>query len=291
MEFPVGALKSAHSVWLKHMAKVNSRRYIERETLRIQQQPDSVDSAPIDLSDIDAIFKEKGRGPHLLEIEFEPMTKEPETYKKKGGTMSKRWEWKHKVEGKEILRFPNQSGKSFDTSKLSSYLKTLKESDGRSFIRARHILTLNNQLKFAADHSVLEGPTSHPREKLLLQQVSKLVRPSVAFLILNLTTCVSFPYFHRFDLYCLPLSPTRRFRLFKELLRSDSIHRLTPCMSLLIRWHSCELCDCSIGLLRRNSSGCLPTKKFGCKRSLLVRTRTSIGTRNARKHTVACFQT
>jgi len=86
------------------------------------------------------LFSECGRGPHLLTIEFEPTTMDPVEYKSsKTGEKTRHWAWIHKTTGKVVKHFLTQSGHSYDTGTLSSYLKRLRRQDGPAYKRAQHI--------------------------------------------------------------------------------------------------------------------------------------------------------
>lgn len=122
----------------------------EQETIDIEEK--------VDMSDINELFGEKGRGPHLLEMEFEPVTDEPEAYvSARTGNETQCWRWRHLITGAVLKRFLSKSGKSWDTGKLSSYLRGLKENDNnRAYERAVYILKLN------AKHFLIRNGVSVP---------------------------------------------------------------------------------------------------------------------------------
>jgi hypothetical protein len=171
---PVEQVQETHDLWFEANARSNSRKQLERERLERTQAVDVDEAADADLADINFLFAEKNQGPHLLELEFEPVTAAPvELISNQTGKQVRRWEWRHKRTGIEIKRYPTKSGKSFDTGVLSSYLKTLKEQpDKIAYQRACHILKLN--AKAGRVSQVAELPTIN-REHLLKQWVSSVV--------------------------------------------------------------------------------------------------------------------
>jgi hypothetical protein len=173
MSFPIAGLKDSHELWQKHMGKVNARKYKEREALKRTQEPKSFESVEVDVSDIDELFRTHGKGPHLLELDFEPTTGEPVSYVNPGGIQGRKWIWKHKYTGVDVTRYCNLSGRKFDTGKLSRDLKKITRKDSnKAYIRAQHILTLNQSKRYQGNSATeLEGVSGHSREILLQQQV------------------------------------------------------------------------------------------------------------------------
>jgi hypothetical protein len=173
MTFPIAGLKDAHELWQKHMGKVNARKYEEREDLKRTQEPKSFESVEVDVADIDELFRSHGKGPHLLELDFERTTEHPIPYINDDGIRKQKWIWKHKITGRDVTRYCNQSGRKFDTGKLSRDLKKITRKDSnKAYIRAQHILTLNQSKRYQGNSTTeLEGVSGHSREILLQQQV------------------------------------------------------------------------------------------------------------------------
>jgi hypothetical protein len=131
MTLDVDQVSEAHEIWVWYNARCYDRRQRERERAKQQQEPEVIDE-DADVSDITKLYTERKQGSHLLELEFEPATDGPEEYvSPRTGKLTQCWKWKHKRTGVEIKRFLSKSGKSWDTGKLSNYLKTLKESDDK----------------------------------------------------------------------------------------------------------------------------------------------------------------
>jgi hypothetical protein len=60
----------------------------------------------VDLSGINQLFEEKGQGPHLLEMEFEPVTQAPVEYiSNRTGRDTVRWTYQHKLTKTEVNRY------------------------------------------------------------------------------------------------------------------------------------------------------------------------------------------
>ena len=79
MTLDLEQIKDAHEVWFHANSRVNERKQLERnEALKKQESKASSEKA--DFTDINECHGEKGQGPHLLELEFEPVTDEPEEY-------------------------------------------------------------------------------------------------------------------------------------------------------------------------------------------------------------------
>jgi hypothetical protein len=197
MIYPIGDLESTHEIWQQAQARVNAHDYTERQTLLAitsgtsSNANNKISNPDIDLTDIDTFFQAEGKGPKLLEFEFEPATPLPISYEDKSGRPSSYWFWKHKMTGQSVKRFANISGKSFDTGRLTKFLKGLKASSFPvAHARAQHILQLNESIR----EQVVDGaaaPLALDRKTLLGQQVRHLVghsAPSPA----TLTQFVSF---------------------------------------------------------------------------------------------------
>jgi hypothetical protein len=110
MQFQQADLKDAHDRWVKANARSNTRK--QKEIEEIQRERSAAQRRELaDLSDINDLYKSKGRGSHLLTFDFEPTTAEPEEYISKVGTQKRRWVWKHKYTNGTVTRFATQSGK------------------------------------------------------------------------------------------------------------------------------------------------------------------------------------
>lgn len=137
-----------------------------------------VEHADVDtcLADINKIFEEKGQGPHMLLIDFEPVTVGPVEYvSDRTGKNTTRWTWRHKFTGVVVNRYPTRSGKSWDTGVLSHYLQTLhKSKDKVTSERAQHILQLNckKSMKASLNRDVASEKMVLKREDVLKQWVS-----------------------------------------------------------------------------------------------------------------------
>ena len=120
-------MQDAHERWVEANSCSNGRKELEHARLRQEQEVVNVDEE-VDLSDIDKLFTEKGKGPHMLELEFEPVTDNPVEYTSATtGLITKHWRWKHKITGGKVKRYPTVSGKGFDTGVFSLFLKRNKE--------------------------------------------------------------------------------------------------------------------------------------------------------------------
>jgi hypothetical protein len=182
MEFCLDDLDDAHEMWQKANGRCNSRTFLAMEVIRKSQNADVVEGAPANLSDIDELFQKKGRGPHMLELEFDKVTDSPIDYLQRTrsgvstGVTLQKWLWLHRLtpgrKNNPVTRYVNTSGKTFDTGKLSKYLMNIDEKNHpAAYQRAQHILQLNGSL--LSDTALEEGV--HSRELLVLQQVSTLV--------------------------------------------------------------------------------------------------------------------
>ena len=112
MNLPIQQVKNAHELWFEANTRSNSRKQREKEAAAALEIDDD-DDGETDLSDIDKLFNEKGQGPHLLELDFEPETEEPVVYTSSTtGYTTRAWPWRHKlVAGVVARRYPTQSKK------------------------------------------------------------------------------------------------------------------------------------------------------------------------------------
>lgn len=178
MTIPYEQIEEAYELWLETNARSNNRRDEERR--RREELESDQEEIETDLSDIKKLFDEKGKGPHLLEMDFEPTTEGPEEYvSTKTGALSKCWIWKHKLlPNVEVKRFPTQSGKGFDTGVLSVKLRSLNvQKHGKvASERAAFILKLNMKSNNAAAIAAASAqPIPIDRETLIKQWVRCLV--------------------------------------------------------------------------------------------------------------------
>jgi hypothetical protein len=160
-------------LWYEANGRANTRKSIERQRLEREQQGDVVE-VEVDLTDINNLFSERGQGPHMLEMEFEPTTATAEEYvSRRTGKLTQRWAWKHKLTKNNVQRYRTKSGKSFDTGVLSHYLKMITEVDDRvAFIRAQRILELNGTKSRTVVEAMKDPTRIVSREVLLKQWVS-----------------------------------------------------------------------------------------------------------------------
>ena len=173
MRLPADQVQEAHERWYQANARFNTRKQLERESALKEQELQAV-SQTADFSDINELFKDLGRGPHMLELDFEPLTKDPTVYvSSRTGNETKCWKWRHKYTGKEVSRYPTSSGKSYDTGVLSIILNRLNQRTHKiAFERARHILRLNSKKGQANVELGAVAVPKKDREELLKQWVS-----------------------------------------------------------------------------------------------------------------------
>jgi hypothetical protein len=174
MTLSIDQVKTAHEFWYEANTRSNQRKQNERQRLEKEQQGEVV-VVEVDLTDINALFEEKGQGPHLLEMEFEPVTEAPVNYvSARTGNETSRWSWRHKLTKTEVHRYRTKSGKSYDTGVLSHCLQILKEAPNMlAFQRAQHILKLNGKKKNRTVNESHDKPRLK-REDMLKQWVSDL---------------------------------------------------------------------------------------------------------------------
>jgi hypothetical protein len=142
-------VKTDHELWYQALHRCNAREQRQREEIEKEQQPEAAEQKA-DLTDIDKLFTEKGTGPHMYELEFEPCTPQPIEYAStstNSNKLTRRWDWKHKVTGVIIKRYTSQTGNSFDTGRLSNYLRERikKQQYPVAFERGQHICLLNDR--------------------------------------------------------------------------------------------------------------------------------------------------
>ena len=81
------------------------------------------------MTDIGELHKLMGTGPHLVEIDWRPNTKNPVSYTTDGGNRKKKWQWQHVFMKKIVTRFRAQNKKTWDTGKLYEYMSKLLQND------------------------------------------------------------------------------------------------------------------------------------------------------------------
>lgn len=147
----------------------------KKELLAAQAGVDPVKRRSFDMEDIDVFFQKNGRGSHLLEYDFTPDTPEPVSDTTENGHPSQFWCWTHKHTRVSVKRYSTASGKSFDSGRLSKYLKIISQREfPLGYARARKILSLNQsgrQPEAPEDNS----RTSLDRREILGQQVCPLL--------------------------------------------------------------------------------------------------------------------
>ena len=176
MPYPVTCLDKSHEIWSKALGHTNAVAYIEKQKIQamVTESIEILDDDEFDLSDIENLYANEGKGPHLLEMDFLPDTEHSIPYAKKNGDASEYWYWSHKLTKYPCKRFKSATGKSFDTGKLSKYLVTLRSHPSIHALasaRAKKILSFYER----KDEQVVEGVAStrhtFSRKELLLQQV------------------------------------------------------------------------------------------------------------------------
>jgi hypothetical protein len=166
-------IATGHETWCEYNTRVNTRLSVARQELERSQQAEVIE-VDADFTDINELFEKKGRGKHMLELEFLPTTTEGVTEPSpRLGKPIRVWVWKHKTTEAEIRRYPTHSGKGWDTGVLSRYLRSLKVSLHKvAYERAQRILSLNSKMiESVATESMIEKPILK-REDLLKQWVS-----------------------------------------------------------------------------------------------------------------------
>jgi hypothetical protein len=184
MEYPIAGLDQSHELWKNALGRTNAFLFQERQALllAISSAAESQTVAEVDLSDIDAFFQIEGRGPKLLEFEFEPSTTDAVPYLNKANRPSFYWYWNHKLTGQSVKRFSSVSGKSFDTGTLTKFLHRLRKTPHAvAYARAQHILLLNESIREQVNDAI---PVAIDQKTLLAQQVC-----TVHSLLFNLPNC------------------------------------------------------------------------------------------------------
>lgn len=141
MSFPLSSIDESHELWSKALGHTNAVAFVERERMEKIAKATVVSSEDaignFDMKDIDEMFTKEGKGPLLLEMDFKPDTPTWIPYINTKGENSAYWHWSHKLTGKSLKRFQAKTGKSFDTGKLSKYLKVLAKDTSHPLAAAR----------------------------------------------------------------------------------------------------------------------------------------------------------
>jgi hypothetical protein len=176
MPYPVTCLDESHEIWSKALGHTNAVAYVAKQKIQamVTESIEIVDDDEFDLTDIENLYANEGKGSHLLEMDFSPDSVHSIPYTKKNGEASEYWYWSHKLTKYPCKRFKSATGKSFDTGKLSKYLITLRTNPSihqLASARAKKILSFYDR----KDEQVVEGVASTKltlsRKELLLQQV------------------------------------------------------------------------------------------------------------------------
>jgi hypothetical protein len=163
-------LAQAHELWVRANARSNNRKAAEKLQVSIQQAPQEDEDFEVDVTDIDKLFADEGRGPHMLELDFVAVGDEPGR-----NDDTKDWPWRHKYTNKVIKRYRSQSGNQWDTGKLGGYLDKIKPGDGRiAYERAQRIRLLNKK----RGKQIVPQSTKLTKEEIVQQWVSPFVSGS-----------------------------------------------------------------------------------------------------------------
>jgi hypothetical protein len=90
MTYPVADLDASHELWQDALGRTNAFRYTERQALLAAaegKEPQAKANSSADLTDINAFFQIEGKGPKLLEFEFDPVSPDPIAYVNKCGRL------------------------------------------------------------------------------------------------------------------------------------------------------------------------------------------------------------
>ena len=77
MSYDLDQLDNAHEIWQVATGRSNARVFEEALKIRNQNAEVVDGDCVVDLTDIEDKFQKEGRGPHLLEIDFEPVEEAP----------------------------------------------------------------------------------------------------------------------------------------------------------------------------------------------------------------------
>jgi hypothetical protein len=230
----VASLDASHELWAKGLSRTNAHQYEKNDLLRKEMLPpserESVDPDVYDFSDIDELFQEEGKGPHMIELDFFGDPQGPVDYINKNEIQSKWWKWTHRFTGYSLKRFLNPGGRSYETGRLVKYLKIIKEHEfPLAYARGKHILLLNDCLHLdnSEENNIVIQVLE--RKDLLKQQVTT----SFAFMIL--TPLVLTPHL-LFSSFCYYLRSRLCFLPSRQILL-QSPYRVV--------WPSCSFVNCT----------------------------------------------
>jgi hypothetical protein len=173
MSYPLSDIQPHHLIWKRaqvHCNAVFRNQKINITAIRTAKQNSLKNTW--DFKDIDDFFKTHGKGPKLLEFEFEPVTTSPTTYDKKNGGQGEKWIWRHRTvpSSNGVSRFASTSGKSFDTGSLTKFLSRISPKEfPEACARGKHIMQLNGSVTINVDDNT--ASTALDRRTLLKQQV------------------------------------------------------------------------------------------------------------------------
>jgi hypothetical protein len=246
MDYPIAGLNKLHELWKNALGRTNAFLFQERQALllAISSAAEAQSPSEVDMSDINLFFQVEGRGPKLLEFEFEPSTTEAIPYLNKAGRQSFYWYWTHKLTGQPVKRFSSGSGKSFDTGMLTKFLHGLKKTlHSVAYARAQHILLLNELIQEQVNDNI---PVVLDQKTLLAQQ-GRLLPTELSDL--SMPQCLTHPLIaHRSKQSYLLLNPTCLRWLCKGQWQSGSFNNWTLYTSHHRIFDSCALSDYSIWL-------------------------------------------
>jgi hypothetical protein len=179
MDYPTGDLKKSNEIWHKALGYTNKLANDEkarlREAARGMVQPPSA-TTEFDFSDIDTLYERRGKGPHLLELDFVQVDAECTPYINRNEEQSSWWMWAHRLTGQKCKRFVNDGGKSYDTGKLVKYMKRIKQHQHPlAFARAKRIMFLNKVDNPVPAEETEVACLPMNRIDLIRQQVSQLL--------------------------------------------------------------------------------------------------------------------
>lgn len=173
MSYPTSDIDKRHEAWNKATAKCNAKIYLEKNALLSARKGDpKLANTAFDMGDIDVFFQEHGCGSHLLEYDFTPDTPKAVPYTTENGQQSSYWRWTHKHTKISVKRYATASGKSFDSGRLSKYLRGISQQQfPLGYARAQKILLLNKSRLHLEEAIASGGRTSLDRKEILQQQV------------------------------------------------------------------------------------------------------------------------
>jgi hypothetical protein len=274
--FPIEKLKAAHDLWFKHNSRCNARGDRELKVLAMANQiPVNDDDGPFDYTDIEELFTKQGKGPHLVEIDWKPVTKRP-IYTMHQGKKRKTWEWKHNLTGKMVVRHLHQNQKTWDTSKLYQYGSSeLKRRDHpQAYDRYHYIRRISGLKGENTAKDKVNEVKKHPRHVLLLQQIK-----SVMFAIEANSSVASLqgPLAKRFFQELDPMTkPPQRIvfmrivRLLEEAVIREYKRIVNDSAVLLEKDFCCSNSDFYTNPERRETFGCIVSNMQACRYHLKV---------------------